>query len=56
MNNKTLAAIVVIVALLTVALSMGRINQNYVDTEQVRTYADPITENILLAMIVCYDR
>jgi len=51
MNHKTLSAFIGVVALLAVAvLGSGCLNQNQVDIEQVRTYADPITENILVAM------
>ena len=49
MNHKTLTFFVVVGALAAVRCA-GCLSQNQVDIEQVRTYADPITENILVAM------
>ena len=50
MKNRSVTAFMAVVALVAVGLSVGCVQQNQVDVEQVRTYADPITENILLAM------
>ena len=50
MNHKTLTAIVALVALAGVVLLTGCLSRNQVDVEQVRAYADPITENILVGM------
>jgi hypothetical protein len=50
MNHKTLSAFIALVALTGVVLLTGCLSRNQVDIEQVRTYADPITENILVAM------
>jgi hypothetical protein len=50
MNHKTLACFIGILALIAVVLLAGCLNQNQVDIEQVRAYADPITETILVAM------
>jgi uncharacterized membrane protein len=50
MEDKAVAIIVALVALIVVVLLAGCLSQNQVDVEQVRAYADPITENILVAM------
>ena len=51
MNNKIITLYIASVALFTVALlCAGCLSQNHVDAKQVRTYADPITENILVAI------
>jgi hypothetical protein len=50
MKNRTLTAFIGVLALVAVVLCEGCVQQNQVDVEQVRTYADPITENILIAM------
>ncbi len=51
MKHKTVTVIIAALALLAVAfLSSGCLSQNQIDIEQVRAYADPITDNILVAM------
>jgi len=50
MKHKTIAVFIVLGALVAVVMLAGCLNQNQIDTEQVRAYADPITENILVAM------
>ena len=46
-KNRTVAAFTAAVALGAVVVCVGCVQQNQVDVEQVRTYADPITGNIL---------
>lgn len=50
MKHKTITVFIVLGALVAVVMLAGCLNQNQIDTEQVRAYADPITENILVAM------
>jgi hypothetical protein len=50
MKYETLSAFIAIVVLTGVVLLAGCLSRNQVDIEQVHTYADPITENILVAM------
>jgi hypothetical protein len=50
MENRINVAILAAIGLVAVVLCVGCVQQNQVDVEQVRTYADPTTENILLAM------
>ena len=50
MKNRSKAAFIAAVAVVTMVLGAGCVQQNQVDVAQVRTYADPITENILIAM------
>jgi hypothetical protein len=50
MKRKTIVDLMCLVVIVTVLMVAGCLEQNQVGVEQVRTYADPITENILLAM------
>ena len=50
MENRTMAGLIAIVAIVAMVMVTGSIEKNQVDVEQVRQYANPITENILLAM------
>jgi hypothetical protein len=52
MKKKTIAGLIAIaVAVIAVAvLFAGYVGREEIDVAQVREYADPITENILLAM------
>jgi hypothetical protein len=50
MKNKSVAIVVALIALAGVVLLAGCLSRTPVDVEQVRTYADPITEHILVAM------
>jgi len=49
MKNKT-AGLIAIVMIASVVFFAGCVEKNQVDVAQVREYADPITENILLGM------
>ena len=50
MKNRTMTGLIAIVAIVAMVMVTGSIEKNQVDVDQVRQYADPITENILLAM------
>lgn len=50
MTHKPITDFIAVVALAGVVLCAGCLNQDQVDIEQVRAYADPVTENILVAM------
>ena len=49
MKKKTVG-LIAIVMIASVVFFAGCVEKNQVDVAQVREYADPITENILLAM------
>lgn len=50
MRTMIIAGLIAVVVIAAAALFAGCMEKNQVDAEQVREYADPITENILLAM------
>jgi hypothetical protein len=52
MKKKTIAGLIAIavIAIVVVVLLAGYVGREEIDVAQVREYADPITENILLAM------
>ena len=50
MKKKSIAGLIAIVMIASVVFFAGCVEKNQVDVAQVREYADPITENILLAM------
>ena len=50
MRTMIIAGLIAVVVIAAAVALAGCMEKNQVDTEQVREYADPITENILLAM------
>ena len=50
MKKKSIAGLIAIVMIASVVFFAGCVEKNQVDVAQVREYADPITENILLGM------
>jgi len=50
MKKKGIAGLIAIVMIASVVFFAGCVEKNRVDVAQVREYADPITENILLGM------
>ncbi|MGP8319333.1 MAG: DUF3887 domain-containing protein [Methanosarcinaceae archaeon] len=50
MNKRIIAGLIVLVTIVAVMIFGGCVEKNQIDTDQVRKYADPITENILLGM------
>jgi len=50
MKKRTIAGLIAVVTIVAVVIFAGCIEKNQVDIDQVRKYADPITENILLGM------
>jgi hypothetical protein len=52
MKKKTIAGLIsiAVIAIVVVVLLAGYVGREQIDVVQVREYADPITENILLAM------
>ncbi|MCK4736074.1 MAG: hypothetical protein KAT65_26705, partial [Methanophagales archaeon] len=52
MKKKTIAGLIAIAAVViaVAVLFAGYVGREGIDVAQVREYADPITENILLAM------
>ena len=50
MKKGTLAGLIAVVTIVAVVMFAGCVEKNQVDVDQVRKYADPITENILLGM------
>lgn len=52
MKKKTMAGLIAIavIAIASIVFLAGYVGREEIDVEQVRKYADPITENILLGM------
>ena len=50
MKKGTIAGLIAVVTIVAVVMFAGCVEKNQVDVDQVRKYADPITENILLGM------
>jgi glucose uptake protein GlcU len=50
MRKIFIAGLIAVVVIVAAVMLAGCVEKNQVDVEQVRHYADPITENILLAM------
>ncbi len=50
MRKIFIAGLIAVVVIVAVVMLAGCVEKNQVDIEQVRNYADPTTENILLAM------
>ena len=47
MEKITVSGLMVAVTIAAVMMLAGCMEESHVDADQVRTYADPITENIL---------
>ena len=50
MKKGTIAGLIAVVTIVAVVIFAGCVEKKQVDIDQVRKYADPITENILLGM------
>jgi len=50
MKNRNIAGLIGVVTIVAVVIFAGCVEKSQVDIDQVRKYADPITENILLGM------
>ena len=50
MKKRNIAGLIVVITIVAVLIFAGCVEKNQVDIDQVRKYADLITENILLGM------
>ena len=50
MEKRTVSGLMVAITIAAVAIFAGCVDENHADVDQVRAYADPITENILSGM------
>ena len=50
MGKRTISCLMAVVTIAAVVIFAGCVEEDHVEVDQVRTYAGPITENILLGM------